>query len=311
MRIQHYTIHSKYGSAFIDKVPEDAFCTGAKHPVAVVADGVTILDRNRDGSYPVFPDGESGAKKAADVFCAVALSYLEKRYFSVGKKEIRAAFRAGNQAVQKLNKKLLHRTPADPEYGPKSFAAVAAMAYVKNRALYYGFLTDCGVAVVGKDARLTFITPEIWPRIKKPSEAHVRIALKKIKGGYYNYRKYVRNNPDFVSEKEFYSHGVINGQEGALNYVETGQRTLSAGDNVVVFSDGFRNYFKHGDFLKILSKSKPRDIQKELDTFGFRLLWEEKRSLQEYGAERTLAVIKGMAEPPMNEHDSKKKIRKT
>jgi hypothetical protein len=291
MPIKKYTIHPKYGSPLIDHPVEDSCLTSDKHPIAVVADGITILDRNPDGTYPVFPDGQSGPKKVADLFCQKTILWLDKQYPSIKLETIRQAFQKGNEEVKELNQKLLNIKPDESNYGADSFAAVAAITCLVNNQLIYGFLTDCGVAIVGKDAQLKFITPEIWPRIEQPTDKHLQNILKKGQGSYRQYRNYVRNNPELVVGEQFYSHGVINGQEGMLKYVEVGQQELSQGDTVVVFTDGFRHYFQHQEFLKILSKDDLNEFEKELDFLGFDLL-QQGKAVPEYGFERTLVLLR-------------------
>lgn len=291
MIIKKYTIHPTYNSPLIDHPPEDVYLVSKKYPIGVVADGVTILDRNRGGIYPIFPDGQSGPKKVSDIFCQKAISYLEKQYPSIRPETILRAFQEGNEDVKRLNQKLFKIKSTDPNYGVDVFATIAAIACIIDNNLVYGFLTDCGMAVINRKAQLKLITPEIWPRIQKPSDKNLRTILKKGEGNYRRYRKYVRNNPQLVREGKFYSHGVINGQEGMIKYVEVGQMKLNQGDTVVLFTDGFRYYFQYQEFLIILAEKELNQLRKKLDFLGFDLLKKGKPTLK-YGTERTLVLIR-------------------
>ena len=291
MLVKKYTIHSKYGSPLVDHTPEDAYLASNKYPIIAVADGVTILDRNPDGSYPIFPDGQSGPKKIADIFCQEVILWTEKQHPSIKSETILKAFKKGNEEVKKLNQKLLKIKPDETNYGADSFATVAAIACLVDNQLIYGFLTDCGIAVIGKDTKLKLITPEIWSRIEKPTDKHLQEIIKKGQGGYRNYRNHIRNNPELVVERKFYSHGVINGQSGMVKYIELGQQKLNQGDTVIAFTDGFRHYFQHQEFLKILGRDDLSEFEKKLDFLGFDLL-DQGKPVSEYGFERTLVLLR-------------------
>lgn len=291
MTIKKYTIHPEYGSPLSGHPVEDSYISSDKYPIGIIADGITLLERNPDGSYPVFPDGQSGPKKISDIFCQKALLFLENQHPHITPEIIQKAFQEGNIEVAKANQKLLKIKPNQPNYGADAFATVAAITCLVNDQLIYGFLTDCGVAVVGKNTRLKFLTPEIWSRIKYPSDKRLQNILRKAKGNYRHYRNLIRNNPKFIIQGKFYSHGAINGQSGAIKYVEVGQKKLGQGDTVVIFTDGFRHYFKHKNFLKILSQDNLDDFQKKLDFLGFEFL-EQGKPMREYGLERSLILIR-------------------
>lgn len=286
MLVKKYTTNPKYNNFSKGHPAEDSCLASDKYPIGVIADGVTILDRP-NGIYPIFSDGQSGPKKVSDAFCQQVLFWLEQQYPLVEPEIILKAFQKGNKEVQRLNQELLKIGPNDQNYGVQAFATVAAAACLKNSQLIYGFLTDCGIAVVGRNAQLKFITPEIWSRIKKPSSKHLQAILKRGKGDYRNFRNYVRNNPALVEEGKFYTYGVINGQEGAIKYVEVGQKGLDQKDRVIVFTDGFRSYFQEKDFLKVLAKDDLSEFKSELDSLGSVLAKKGK----EYRAERTLILL--------------------
>lgn len=298
MNIQTFSFHPLLGMSNIDHFREDVFVVGTKAPIVAVADGVTILNRNEDGSYPLFEDGESGPFKVAKVFCKTAVSNLEEHYPNINLEVIRRGYVLANQKVGEENVRLLGIDIDDPEFGAESFAATTAVAVVVGSTLYYGFVHDCGIAVVSREGQLKLRT---IPGPKRPDRKELtNPALKKQLERASNLREYrnlIRNNPDFVVGGNMYSHGVINGQEGVLAYLELGSFNLESGNIVVVFSDGFANYFKHSKFLEILALAKSQEsLGSQLDNFTTRILKkgissDNYKVLKEYGLERTLVRL--------------------
>lgn len=124
----------------------------------------------------------------------------------------------------------------NPDYLANDLAGCTFAGVVqKKNMIYYAYISDCGIAIIGKNGEVVFKTEKQGPdKFKKDIELAV-----KARGGWGKaearrfIRKEVRNNPNCP-----YSFGVLTGQKQASDYVRTGSFELKPGELVLVYSDG-------------------------------------------------------------------------
>lgn len=213
--------------------------------VVIVADGVTR--HGYDGPYP----DPSPARKAAEAFTEGALAVLcEKEPSAMTSTDLPRAAERGNVTVRQLNESLDFWGTTD-YWGRDLAGAVAAFFVVQREKLLYGFLTDCGVAVIAPSSELLFITEDVLAR--------VRPHLPTIESEGDEQKRFVRVRRDHrnilpISEA---TYGVFTGENAALEYVQYGELPLSSGVVVCAFSDGLRPFVDDPGFrLAVVSGSR-------------------------------------------------------
>lgn len=255
---------------FNKKPNEDFFLISSRYPLFAIADGVTqSLFENGKYAYP------AGARVAAQIFCFSVIEYLENHLLS--KKEvIKKAFDFANQRIWELNKNegMVEKLDYDVY---DLFDTVGIVGFLKNKKeLFYGYVGDCGLAIFDKDNKLKFQTED---QVKKVKER-----VRKI---YKNWDELSKREKTKIFHKEFrnnpsgFGYGSFSGEKGVRRYYQVGKRNLRKGELVVFYSDGFLEYLKFLEFLKILRK---RDKNK-LDEFTFK---KARENYEKFGTDRTL-----------------------
>lgn len=269
-----FTIHN-----IPERPLEDFYLIDKNKRVISVADGVTrdwdeTLRKDMISQYP----NPSPAEISAKLFCIEFQSYLSNKE-QVSEREIRNAFEKANKKIGEWNR----LNNPNPDYALKDLAGCVASGIVESEDIvYYGFLTDCGVAVFDKNGDLRFRTENqgpskfdeyIWRDERLQNQQWTNPEVRRI------IRRDYRNNP-----KENHSFGVLTGEESALNYVRTGSIKLQNGDYVLVYSDGVEN-------IIFDDKGKPNNYFKELlrkdDFEGLERLCKQKVK-----TEGTLVILK-------------------
>lgn len=260
---------------------EDFMRADSRRQIFVVADGVT-LEFNPDGTYPL----PSGAARAARAFSLAALTEAKREYKHFNTKQLHAMFRAGNQAVNRLNLSSA-RTHENINYWDHDlFATTAAFLVLKETRAHWASLCDSFVAHYDQNGTLLFRSPECWPSTPErrcfPSDWESRPDEERKKEIRRVYRNGLGPNGELIG------YGVATGEEAAENYLNTGSFPVTEGDLVFLYTDGFEHYFDLPDFLDLFRRS-PHAIKKELSQFS-----DEKA--QENGAlyahDRTLIALK-------------------
>jgi len=225
--------------------------------IMVVADGVhrdckngKIVEATPKGVMnSLFYPRPSPAKKVADIFTREFPSRLLKLSCEkkTGLENIRNAFESINSVdIRKYNKLI------GLSYPPKDYTVnypagcTAAVAYEFNNTLYWGYITDCGVAVVSQNGNLTSKTKDEGPGKMGDysEELKNRDLTWKMKDGREFTRKNFRNNP-----AESRAVGILNGMSEAMYYVRTGIFPIDVDNSyVLVYSDGIGDIlFPAGD----------------------------------------------------------------
>ncbi len=238
------------------KEREDSLFLDDQKKVLVVADGVSRT-KNEQREYPYPSPALMASKVASEAMGKSLLAHEE-----VSEDDVRQAFADGNTAVRKLNEEL--GLWENHDYYIRDFAgAVASCAIEKGGEIVYGYIGDCGIAHVSASGEILWHSdddvaaarPGFPPMEGEPAFAK---ATTKVKERFVKVRRDFRNNPT-ANYKTF---GVLTGEDTALAYVKTGQRSYSPGDVLVVYSDGISPFvFEDLEFRKLLLKGDKEEIQ--------------------------------------------------
>ncbi|MBU1916321.1 protein phosphatase 2C domain-containing protein, partial [Patescibacteria group bacterium] len=267
--------------------PEDAYKYLSSD--AVVADGVTreplpIRDRRKltfEQATKGYPN-PSGARLAADLFCETFVRRISRQPAS--KEKIKTAFRAGNEAIHKLN---LERVPR-PDYMVNDyFSCVAAGWSVSNSKLSWGVIGDCGLIIYSRTGQRRFETrDQVLPVTRHLNRIGMDLALPKNRKFF---RQILRNNPDYFFNGRHVSYGALTGERTAEHYLECGEFDLSPGDLIVCFSDGFWQTVRHAEFFQRVYRDSASEAEQSFIPFALGLA---RRDQAKYGREGTLVAFK-------------------
>ncbi|MFY9493228.1 MAG: protein phosphatase 2C domain-containing protein [Minisyncoccia bacterium] len=258
---------------------EDFLAVSKNHPIFAVADGVT-LETGPDGAYPKV----SGAGAAAKIFCEAVVKEIEKTYGSFGLSDLKKVFAKANTAVGKYNrargrfKDKLNYCDFD------LFAATAAFVVVKKNTVYWASICDSGVAHFKKDGQLKFKSKDNWNIIRENLPPDWLKILEQDRKKII--RKTYRNGVG--SRGRLIGYGVVTGEQKAERYLNCGKFTAGEGDAVLLFTDGFGNYLKLGEFVKLFL-SWPRGLKSKLKKITRHKSVDDPNN---FGRERTLIAIK-------------------
>lgn len=281
--------NSKYGHL----MPQEDYFIESDN-IFCVADGVTrdslILKEKENPTmeeqmehYP----NPSGASLAAETFCKSFVQFLKDK--SVKSEEsIREAFIFANNQIKILNDKYIkERDYQTNEY----YSCVAVGCAIVDRHLFWGAICDCGIAVYDGNLNLKFRTPDYMadfynygvPDITRTTGFNTKVKVheyRKVKRQYYQ-------NKIKMIDGRLVSYGVLNGEQGAEDFINVGKLELECGDIVLLYSDGFEGAVYNIDFMKYLianfnDNNKIIEYSKKLSNDDY----------NKYGKERTLIKYK-------------------
>lgn len=259
---------------FDRKPNEDFYLVSKKYPIFIVVDGVTQSHFEYNGY--AFP---AGAKAAAEIFCYSALEFLEKNLKTTKDKKalIKMAFNFANKRIWELNK-----NEGIPErldyYVYDYFDCVGVAGLIFENKLFYCYVGDCGLTILDKNNNLKFQTKDEVIKAAKYLEKISKKNNWNEKQKEIFWRKELRNHPS----GKYY--GTFSGQEGVKKYYAMGNQLIRKGDLIVFYTDGFVEYLKFPEFIKILR----RQDKKALDNFTNQ---KAKENYQKFGTDRTLVAI--------------------
>lgn len=258
---------------------EDFLAVSKKHPIFSVADGVT-LETGSDGVYPKV----SGAGAVAKIFCKTIIKEIEKIYKNFGAPDLKKVFAKANAAVGEYNRSHGRFKDKLDYWDFDLFAATTAFAVIKDDMVYWASICDSGVAHFNKNRQLAFKSDDQWNVIREnlpadwlkiPENERKKIIRKTYRNGV---------GPD----GRLIGYGVATGEKAAERYLNTGKFAVAAGEVVMVFSDGFENYLKLGEFTKLFL-SWPRGLKSKLKKITRHKAVDDPGN---FGRERTLIAIK-------------------
>ncbi len=258
---------------------EDFLVVSKKHPIFAVADGVT-LETGPDGAYPKV----SGAGAAAKIFCEAVVKEIEKIYKNFGLSDLKKVFAKANAAVGKYNRARGRFKDKLNYWDFDLFAATAAFLVIKEGNVYWASICDSGVAHFNKDAQLVFKSDDKWNVIRENLPADwLKIPeseRKKI------IRKTYRNGVGPTGR--LIGYGVVTGEKAAERYLNCNKFTVDKGDAVLLFTDGFENYLKVGEFVDLFL-NWPRSLRSKLKKITRHKSINDPNN---FGRERALIAIK-------------------
>jgi len=267
---------------------EDSFGISKKYPIFAVADGVTLWERNADGSYP-FP---SGAKIVADAFCEKSIEWAERNYQDFNIESVKEVFVYANRAIKEINDKAGRTRETINFYDFDYFHTTAALAAIKDNKLFYGRVHDCWILVIDKNGEIKsdLIDPSDMERNKCVKSKHPQnfnsLSEKEITTYVH---KYDRNR--ILENGEPCGYGVLTGEETAIKYLDARIIDLSDGDTILIYTDGFEEYIKLKEFLEIFYNWKnKKSVDEKLKKFSDSEPIREDNS--KFGKERTLIAVR-------------------
>ncbi len=252
---------------------EDAFAFDLEGKVAAVSDLVT---RDlKDGSVV----NKEGLVNKVNTVVNVRLKGLYPDYSEASRDAVETfldtkSLERVNQLMwsYNINHGLVPTNYLDKDLAGCTFAGAA----VEDSFLYWKFIADSGIAIVGEDGSLRFKTPDEGPHSSEKNP-HLEAVLEE-QGGFINpegrriIRRDYRNNPN-----EPFAYGVLTGETTALPYIREGKEELKEGDYVLVFTDGV------GDIAFFKDENGNTMIN---DGFAYELIMGNRRSLKRYCRKR-------------------------
>ncbi|HRH33346.1 MAG TPA: PP2C family serine/threonine-protein phosphatase [bacterium] len=259
-----------------------------KKNVFVLADGITrdpkLPPRFKSNSikdilkyYP----RPSGAKVVADI-CTT--SFIE---FAKNDLDIKHILCKVNSRIAEYNKKKIKKVNfLENDY----FGCVAAGGFIINNILHYGYLGDCGIAIINSKGNLRFQT-------KDGMQDFIAFENKYLKTKEFNwslktYRQLIRSkyrNKNKLNNGKLISYGAFTGEKAAEKFIVTGQKRIQAGEYIIFYSDGFHKILHSKEFLKIITDKNIGNIKKKIIVLSARF---GKEDYEKYGRERSLIIKK-------------------
>ena len=272
------TLHLHEPSALARHPPEDAWARSFRHPIFVVADGVT-LEPDRHGHYP----DPSGAARAAQIFCQTVVREAEARYAEFSATDVPRIFVAANAAVGELNQSAGRSKETSNFWEVDLFATTGAFVVINNHAVNWATIGDANVFQLNRTGIITFQSPEGFARrdANLPLEWH-QISQREQK--ILN-RKTYRNGLNAAGESIGY--GVATGEATAVPYLKAGRLTMHRDDIIFLCTDGFAPYLTRAEFRRLLA-AWPNDLPEQLKSIS--QTWATQDP-ERYGDERTLVAL--------------------
>lgn len=221
--VQYLTVKNSLS----DKPNEDAVFADLENNVFAVADGVSRL-RNAEGIY----QDPSPASEAAKLLVEEVI-----RYVTNGKSETSPATVAEfEKALQYANSMIGRFNEVhipNPDFGINDYAgAVGIVGSVSGDTFRFAYIGDC-VGILVRAGALTYLTKNQTEQI----EAYIR-ANKDTPNLEKTIRREIRNNLNHTL-----SWGALTGEDKAHSFIKSGEISLSAGDRVILCSDGLLGVF--------------------------------------------------------------------
>lgn len=223
MKVSSATIKN---TRYEDKPNEDVAFYNEQKGIYIIMDGVS---RDREnGKYP----NPSPAYEVSKLFIEEAYSYLEKDIeWNNPEQSIKQAFQRGNEAIGKYNRSFLKS-----DFLP---GTVGIIAIFHENMLYYGYIGDCIGILLGDGNKEEFTQCQT-------SEIHKHV--KEYTAGY------VRNEICNHIEHE-YAYGVLDGRQGAMDFIVTGKRKIHGYRGCILATDGAKEILDEIDMDVAIDKS--------------------------------------------------------
>ncbi len=256
---------------------EDQFY--ASENEAIVADGITrdpigISDLS-NGSQREFLEKyprPSGAELAAKEICNTFFNTtgtLKDRLIKC------------NINVKKLNNKYISNCDyLENDY----FGAVAACVSINDHTLSYVYICDCGIIIYDNLGNIKFQTENDKELYSDPFINKIGIPWYLPEARIIVRRDY-RNNLNNIQDGKCISYGAITGEDSAISFIKSGQISLSNGDIILVYSDGFNKFLHDKEFISQIINFNKNKFENYIET-------KSKSDYEKYGKEKTLVLFK-------------------
>lgn len=251
----------------------------ASDNLAIVADGITrdpvgvynLSNISFEEMIKVYPR-PSGAELASKVIV---------ESFSDFCGNLKEQLIQANKKVKELNDQFI--TSCDYLQNDY-YGSVASCAYIDNDILHYAYICDCGVIVYDKNGTIKFQTGDDKELYSDPYINKIGIPWNLPEARIIVRRDY-RNNLKNMQDGKCVSYGALTGEEAAVQFIRSGRIGLSAGDTVIVYSDGFINFLHKKDFIYNILNFDKKKFETYIDSYS-------KEDYNKYGKEKTLVILK-------------------
>jgi len=178
-------------------------------------------------------------------------------FWNRDEESIKKAFEEANKRIGNWNR----HNGYGLNYTLRDFAGcVASGALINQDTVFWGYLTDCGVAIFDENGNLRFRTENQGPT-KYDKEIWKDERLQQIGWRDPEARTIVRR--DYRNNlKEPNSFGALTGEEQAMHYVRTGVQETKPGEVVIVYSDGLEDIILSEEFSNKLKKGNVESMRK-------------------------------------------------
>lgn len=212
--MKKYFIKSSYGSIKNtkqkDKPNEDCVSCDRDKDIFILLDGVSR--DNVEGKYPI-------PSPAVEAVQLLKESIYRRLLHSRGEPEDRLwkAIEAANKEVNQYNQ--IHNFDF-------AAGAVGIIAFLTDNWFYYAYIGDCSGRVITGQEVIVFTTCQT-SNISKHKQEYTT----------YEIRNIICNDI-----KHPCGYGVLNGDSGAMDFIQTGRINISSVDQIILSSDGMEDY---------------------------------------------------------------------
>ena len=217
-----------------DKPNEDAYVADQLHGIFVVADGVSAYCDD-DAPYPTQHGGARAARiLVAEVWrCLLANQAHDPKHSVL----LGQAFQSANSSINSAT-----RRSDPPDYLCEFPGAAATCVLMDGTTAWWAHLGDT-ILLLLREAG------EVVPLCRNQVQAFRE--WRKGNGRYLNDlardERFRKVQHDIRNRNLDYSYGVLNGEPGALNFLEVSHVDVAFGDRLALLTDGFENLWKDCD----------------------------------------------------------------
>lgn len=228
-------IATKRNTKAFNKPNEDYAFADGDNCIFIIMDGVS-----RDKINGVYPN-PSPAFEVSKLFIETGYNYIKDNLEEGGDylQIIEEAFKRGNNAICEFNNSYV---------GNFLPGTVGIIAIIRDKNLYYGYIGDCLGILVKEQMIVEFTicqTKYIHEHIKEFTAEQIR--------------NEICNNIDHP-----YSYGVLDGREGAMDFIITGEMSLDKCKGILLLTDGVEEIVKQMPVEELLNTTAKELLDKNV-----------------------------------------------
>jgi len=256
---------------------EDQFY--ANENIAIVADGITrdpigvfnLSQFSFEEMIKRYPR-PSGAEMAAKTIVETFENPLES---------LKETLIMANAKVKELNDRYIKKCDyLENDY----YGAVASCAWIKGRLLEYAYICDSGIIIYDRNGTVKFQTDDDKILNSDPYIAKIGVPWHMPEARVIIRRDF-RNNPNNIKDGKCISYGAITGEETAIPFIKNGGIVISDTDIIVLYTDGFSNYLRLEEFIKLILNFNEKEFEKYIEE-------KSQTDYERFGKEKTLIIMK-------------------